>query len=71
MEKIILHSTNCPKCQVLRKKMEIKKIPFEENLNVDFNLLKNKGFISAPILQVEDQYMSFEDANKWINKYGK
>ena len=29
--KIILHSTHCPKCEVLKKKMVEKNIDFEES----------------------------------------
>lgn len=65
--KIILHTTNCPKCNILKSKLNSKNISFEENFDVKF--LISKGFVSAPVLQVDDEYMDFSKANEWINNY--
>ena len=65
---ITLYSTHCPKCNVLEKKLEKKGIEFELNDKFDVQELINKGFSTAPILQVDDEYMTFEKANKWLNE---
>lgn len=62
---IILYSTNCPKCRVLETKLKQKNIPFKINTNVD-EMIK-LGFSEAPILKVDDKYLGFSEANKYIN----
>ena len=63
---IILHTTDCPKCRVLASKLNLKNIAFEENH--DMSTVIEKGFLSAPVLQVGDEFMDFSKANEWINK---
>ena len=63
---VILHTTNCPKCRVLEQKLNMKNIAFEKNTDIDIELLKSKGFMSAPVLQVGDKFMDFVSANNWI-----
>lgn len=66
MDKILLYSTGCPKCNVLKRKMEMKNIAYEEIS--DLNVLQEKGLQSVPYLQVNDgELMDFSAANAWIN----
>ena len=71
MEKVILHSTGCPKCKILKMKLDKKNIPYEENLNVDIDDMIAKGFKSMPILEVIDEsgstFYDFIMANTWVN----
>lgn len=62
--KIILYSTNCPKCKVLEQKMSKLNLKFDINNNVDKIL--ELGFQEAPIVQVDEQIMNFTEAVKWI-----
>ena len=62
---IILYSTNWPKCRVLETKLKQKNIPFKINTNVD-EMIK-LGFSEAPVLKVDDKYLGFSEANKYIN----
>ena len=64
--KIILFTTHCPKCRVLEMKLKSKKIEYEEIS--DANIMTEKGFISAPMLEVDGEIMDFRAANEWINK---
>ena len=64
--KVILYSTHCPKCTVLESKLKTKNITYEEINNVD--LMISKGFMSVPMLEVDDTVMNFADAIKWINE---
>lgn len=70
MDKIILYSTNCPKCRVITKKLEQKNIEFTEiDCKTDetyLAMLSGKGFRSMPVLQVGDNFMDFMQANRWI-----
>lgn len=60
-----LYSTNCPKCIVLEKKLNQKNISFEEINDID--VMTAKGFMQAPMLEVDGEVMDFKQANDWIN----
>lgn len=62
---VILYSTHCPKCNVLEKKLKQKNIPYEE-IN-DIEIMKEKGYLSVPVLGVDDVSMDFKTASDWIN----
>lgn len=61
---VILYSTHCPKCKVLGMKLKQKNINFEENTNID--VMIEKGFKSAPILEVDGIVYDFKEAIDWI-----
>ena len=63
---IILHSTHCPKCNVLETKLKQKNINFEENNDVE--LMVQKGFTMAPVLEVGDVVYNFKEAVEWIGE---
>lgn len=63
--KITLYSTHCPKCNVLEKKLKIKNIEYEE-IN-DIEIMKEKGYLTVPILEVDGTSMNYKEANDWIN----
>lgn len=61
-----LYSTHCPRCNVLEKKLTQKGIEFELIDDFDVKTLIKKGFLSAPVLVVDDNYMDFIKANDWL-----
>lgn len=63
---IVLHSTHCPKCNVLKTKLEQKNIEFKENNDV--KLMMQKGFTSAPMLEIDNVIYDFKEAVKWIGE---
>ena len=63
--KVILYTTHCPKCKVLEAKLNKKNISYEEVS--DINIIQEKGYLSVPILEVDDTSMNFATANTWIN----
>jgi len=63
-----LYSTKCPRCIVLEKKMQQKGIEFELITDFDVQVLIDKGFKSAPILEVDGECMEFTKANEWIKE---
>ena len=63
---ITLFSTHCPRCVVLEKKLKQKGIDYDE-VN-DVSIMEEKGFLTAPMLEVDGKIMDFKDANDWINK---
>ena len=63
--KIILYSTGCPKCEVLKKKLKAKNIEYVKNNNVED--MESLGIDQVPVLSVDGNLMSFAEANNWIN----
>jgi len=64
---IILYTTHCPRCVVLESKLKQKDIEYTSC--EDINIMSEKGFMSAPMLEVDNKVMDFKTANNWINKY--
>lgn len=62
---VILYSTHCPKCNVLEKKLKQKNISYEE-VN-DIEIMKEKGYLTVPIIEVDGISMDFKTASDWIN----
>lgn len=65
---ITLYSTKCPKCSVLEKKLKMSNIDFD--INYDVNLMRQKGFMSAPVLEVDGETYNFKEAVDWIKTLG-
>lgn len=66
--KIILYTNNCPKCEILQKKLTEKKIEYD--IFSDVEEMLNKGIDTVPLLEVDGNIMSFKQAVNWINKEG-
>jgi glutaredoxin len=66
MGKVILYQHGCPKCKVLKMKLDKKNIQYE-NIS-DVELMKAKGFQEAPKLEVDGVVMNFAEAVKWIGE---
>lgn len=65
---VVFYSTGCPKCKVLKKKLESKGIEYTENNDVD-EMIK-LGFQNVPIIVSGDEIMEFNEAVKWIDSFG-
>lgn len=63
---VTFHSTHCPKCNVLEKKLKSANIEYVENNDVDIML--SKGLANAPALEVDDKIYSFSEAVEWIKQ---
>lgn len=63
---IVLFSNNCPRCKVLKTKLEQNNIEFEENNDVEFML--QKGFTTTPVLEVNGIIYNFKEAVEWIKE---
>ena len=65
MDKIILYSNNCPRCEILKKKLDDNKINYEVVDNVD--IMIDKGLSTVPVLEVNNKMLDFKDAVEWVN----
>lgn len=63
---VILYSTGCPKCKVLEQKLRDKGIEFE--VETDVEIMENKGFLMAPMLEVGEVIYDYNEALQWVSK---
>lgn len=64
MTDVILYSTGCPRCSVLKRKLDEKGIAYTENNNVDEMLAM--GIMEAPMLGVDGEVLNFSKAIGWV-----
>ena len=62
---VVLYSTGCPKCNVLKKKLD--NLDIEYTINSDKELMQTKGFNLLPVLEVDNIPMEFKKAIDWVN----
>lgn len=65
-ENVVLYEHGCPRCKVLKMKLDQKGIKYETVSDVD--AMKEKGFNEAPKLEVGEKVMGFKEAVEWIKE---
>lgn len=66
MSNYVLYTTHCPKCKILEKKLQDKKIEFSSV--EDVNEIQKTGYKSVPILKSPDgKFMDYYEAVKYVN----
>ena len=65
---IKVYSTGCPRCKVLEAKLQQKGIDY--SIENDQDAMKEKGILSVPYLEVDDELLEFGQAIKWVNNRG-
>lgn len=65
-QSIILYEHGCPRCKVLKMKLNQSGIQYE-TVN-DIEVMKAKGFNEAPKLEVDGVVMDFKQAVEWIKE---
>lgn len=63
---VILYEHGCPRCRVLKMKLDQKNIKYETV--DDIEIMKSKGFTEAPKLEVNGEIMDFKDAVEWVKE---
>lgn len=64
---IKFYSNDCPKCRVLKAKLDDKNIQYKKIDNIDLMLEKN--IETLPVLELENgAIMDFSSAIKWVNQ---
>lgn len=61
---VTLYSTGCPKCSVLKQKLDEAGIQYE--ISSDTDKMMEMGFMSAPVLEVDGEAMDFPAAIRWL-----
>lgn len=63
---VTLYTIGCPKCEILKEKLESKKINF--NMVSDIETLTEKNYVLLPVLEVDGSVMNYYDAVRWVNE---
>lgn len=66
MGRIILYTTHCPMCKMLRLKLDKANIQYE--ICDDVDLMISKGYKKAPMLEVDGNVMSLKEALTWLEE---
>lgn len=62
---IKLYSTHCPQCNTLETKLQRAGIDYE--ICDDRDIMLQRGFKAAPMLETDEGIMNFSQAIKWVN----
>ena len=65
MSDITLYSTGCPKCKVLKAKLDSKGIEYE--IIDDVDEMMRLGMTTVPCLGVNGEIMNFKESVDYIN----
>lgn len=66
MKNIVLFSSGCPKCKVLKQKLDDRKIEYE--VSEDFDELIEQNLQTVPVLKINGEYYQFGEAIKVVNE---
>ena len=66
MGRIILYTTHCPMCKMLRLKLDKANVQYE--ICDDVDLMISKGYKKAPMLEVDGNVMSLKEALTWLEE---
>lgn len=68
MNVIVYTNVGCPRCEVIKKKLEQKNIEYTEVTEFDREELAKHGFSTLPVVEYDGMQMDFAFANSWINE---
>ena len=66
MGQIILYEHGCPRCKILKAKLDQKGIKYDTITDMDVMIAK--GFQESPKLEVNGVVMGFKDAVDWLKE---
>ena len=62
----IYTTATCPKCRILKKKLEDKNIPYVEF--TDEEEMQRMGILAVPLMSVDGEFMDFVKAIQYVNE---
>lgn len=66
MMDITLYTTHCPKCKVLKSKMDAVELTY--NICEDVEQMLSLGIQTAPALGINGEILDFGQAIKWLKE---
>lgn len=64
---VIFYTTGCPKCAILKKKLDAAHVPYTLNDSVDE--MQALGMTEAPALSVNGTLLGFGDSVRWVGEW--
>lgn len=61
---VILYSTGCPRCSMIKRVLDSKKVEYTEINDID--KMTELGFTTVPMLDVDGDVMSYAKATKFL-----
>jgi len=61
---VVLYTTHCPKCVILQERLCSNGI--KHDVVVDVAVMKEKGMLTAPMLEVDGKLLTFLGAVEWL-----
>lgn len=65
---VVLYSTGCPQCNVLKKMLDSKGVSYVVNTNVED--MMRLGLTSVPYLSVDGELFDCAESMAWVNEGG-
>ena len=62
---VVFYSTGCPKCKVLKSKLDSKGIDY--TIFNDVDRMVEMGITTVPDLMVDGKLMNFKESIEWLN----
>ena len=62
---IVFYSTGCPKCKVLKAKLDSKGIDY--TIFNDVDRMVEMGITTVPDLMIDGKLMNFKESIEWLN----
>ena len=62
---VVFYSTDCPKCKVLKAKLDSKGIDY--TVFNDIDRMVEMGITTVPNLMVNGKLMNFKESIDWLN----
>lgn len=62
---VVLYTTGCPRCKILKKKLDEAGIEYTENNNVDEML--SLGISEVPVLKVNGELLNYNSSIEWLS----
>lgn len=63
---VTLYSTHCPQCVVLENMLKNKNVEYDTV--TDIKIMRKKGFLSVPRLEVNGVIMDMKESMKWLEE---
>lgn len=73
--KVVLYSNGCPRCKILKKKLDSAGIDYDLHVidgtnQAEIEELEALGVTFMPLLVVDDELYEFSAAVEWVNGEG-
>lgn len=65
MKDIVLYTNHCPKCEILKEKLN--SVGFDYDIEDNVETLHDMGFTHMPMLKIDDMILSYKQAFEYID----